>query len=167
MKLLFTIFLFITSTSFTQEIDTSQIILPEVEPPAVIIIIEDTGESEEMDENGVYDFPDVEANFHSGPKGLQRYMSKNVQYPVKAIENNEQGTVYIAFVVEPDGSISNIKIERGVSRALDREAKRLIKEMPKWKPGEVSDKKVRTRCRLPIIFQLTDGNEKSKKKKTK
>ena len=67
---------------------------------------------------------------------------------------NEQGRVYLSFVVEADGSISNIDIERGVSSDLDKEAKRLIRKMPSWDAGEAKGKKARTRCRLPINFTL-------------
>ena len=66
----------------------------------------------------------------------------------------EQGRVYLSFVVEKDGGISNVKVERGVSKDLDREAKRIVRAMPKWEAGEVGGKKVRTRCSLPIVFTL-------------
>ena len=85
---------------------------------------------------------------------MQKWIAENVQYPQTAIEMNEQGKVYLSFVVEPDGSISNIAIERGVSGDLDKEAKRLVRKMPKWSPGEAKGKKARTRCRLPINFTL-------------
>jgi protein TonB len=102
----------------------------------------------------VIEFPDVEAQFPGGPAELQRWIAQNVQYPQTAIEMNEQGKVYLSFVVESDGAISNIVIERGVSNDLDREAKRLARSMPKWTPGEASGRKARTRCRLPINFTL-------------
>ena len=66
----------------------------------------------------------------------------------------DQGRVFLSFVVEPDGKITNIVVERGVTRELDREAKRVVRKMPKWSAGEASGKKVRTRCRLPIVFTL-------------
>ena len=67
---------------------------------------------------------------------------------------DEQGKVYLSFVVGSDGSISQVKVERGVSKDLDREAKRVVRSMPKWVPGEAGGKKVATRCRLPIVFTL-------------
>lgn len=102
----------------------------------------------------VIEFPDVDAQFPGGAAELQRWINSNVVYPQTAIEMNEQGRVYLSFVVEADGKISDIKIERGVSGDLDKEAKRVIRKMPKWEAGEVGGKKVRTRCRLPIIFTL-------------
>jgi protein TonB len=102
----------------------------------------------------IIEFPDVEASFPGGAAAMQKWISENVQYPQTSIEMNEQGKVYMSFVVEADGSISNIAVERGVSSDLDREAKRLLRQMPAWKPGEAKGKKARTRCRLPINFTL-------------
>jgi len=102
----------------------------------------------------IVEFPDVEASFLGGAAAMQRWIADNVSYPQTAIEMNEQGRVYLSFVVEADGSISNIEIERGVSQDLDKEAKRLIRKMPNWVAGEAKGKKARTRCRLPINFTL-------------
>lgn len=102
----------------------------------------------------IIDFPDVEATFPGGAAEMQRWINSNIQYPQTSIEMNEQGRVYLKFVVEPDGSITNVEVERGVSPDLDKEAKRVVRKMPNWTAGEAGGKKVRTRCRLPIIFQL-------------
>ena len=102
----------------------------------------------------IVEFPDVEASFLGGAAAMQRWIADNVNYPQTSIEMNEQGRVYLSFVVEADGSISNIAIERGVSQDLDKEAKRLIRKMPNWEAGEAKGKKARTRCRLPINFTL-------------
>ena len=107
-----------------------------------------------VEEEEVIEFPDVEAEFIGGPQALMKYIQSNIQYPPTSIEMNEQGKVYLSFVVEADGSITNVAVERGVSPDLDREAKRVVRSMPKWKPGEAKAKKSRTRCRLPINFQL-------------
>jgi protein TonB len=105
-------------------------------------------------EEEIIEFPDVEAAFPGGPASMQKWIAENVQYPETSIDLNEQGRVYLSFVVETDGSISNIAIERGVSTDLDKEAKRLLRNMPAWAPGEAKGKKSRTRCRLPINFTL-------------
>ncbi len=105
-------------------------------------------------EREIIEFPDVEAAFPGGAAAMQKWINDNIQYPQTSIEMGEQGRVYLKFVVEPDGSITNVEIERGVSKDLDREAKRVVRKMPKWVAGEASGKKVATRCRLPIIFQL-------------
>jgi protein TonB len=102
----------------------------------------------------IIDFPDVEAVFPGGAAALQSYIVNNIQYPETSIDMDEQGKVYLSFVVGADGKISQVKVERGVSRDLDREAKRVVRSMPKWTPGEAGGKKVATRCRLPIVFTL-------------
>ena len=118
-------------------------------PPVVVAPVEVVVVEEE-----IIDFPDVEATFPGGAAAMQRWIANNVKYPQTAIEMNEQGRVYLSFVVERNGSITNISIERGVSSDLDSEAKRLLRKMPKWKAGEARGRKARTRCRLPINFQL-------------
>jgi len=102
----------------------------------------------------IVDFPDVEAGFPGGPAAMMKWINDNIKYPQTSIEMNEQGRVFLSFVVETNGSISNVKIERGISIDLDKEAKRVIKKMPKWVPGESAGRAVRARCRLPINFQL-------------
>jgi TonB family protein len=104
--------------------------------------------------NEILDFPDLEAEFPGGSSAMQTWISNNVHYPETSIEKDEQGKVYLSFVVEPNGEITNIIVERGVSQDLDREAKRVVRSMPRWNPGVASGSKVRTRCRLPITFTL-------------
>lgn len=111
----------------------------------------------------VLEFPEKEAVFPGGSEAMVRFIIDNVQYPNEAIENNEQGKVFVSFLVETDGSLTNIRIERGASASLDAEAIRLVTSMPKWTPGELNGKKVRCRCRLPINFTL-DGGEPVEKR---
>lgn len=118
-------------------------------PPAPVAPVEKPKAKAE-----IIEFPDTEAEFPGGQVELQRFIVNNIQYPETSIDMEEQGRVYLSFVVETDGSISGIKIDKGVSRDLDREAKRVVRSMPKWKAGEAGGKKVRTRCRLPIVFTL-------------
>lgn len=100
------------------------------------------------------EFPDVEAEFPGGAVELQRWIGTNIIYPETSIVMEEQGRVYLTFVVGADGKISDVDVTKGVSKDLDREAKRIIRNMPNWKPGEVDGKRVPTRCRLPIVFTL-------------
>ncbi len=123
-----------------------------VEVPPVVIVAEET--KIEAIEEEVIEFPDVEATFPGGPAEMMKWISRNIQYPQTSIEMNEQGRVFLSFVVEADGSITNVAVERGVSPDLDKEAKRVVRSMPNWSPGEAKGKKARTRCRLPINFQL-------------
>ncbi|MFT6245296.1 MAG: protein TonB [Salibacteraceae bacterium] len=100
------------------------------------------------------DFPDVEAMFPGGAAELQKWIFANVEYPEASIEIEDQGRVFLSFIVEADGSITGVKVTKSASKELDREAQRVTRKMPKWTPGEVAGKRVRTRCRLPIVFTL-------------
>lgn len=102
----------------------------------------------------IADFPDVEAEFPGGAGEMMSWIGNNVVYPEISIQMEEQGKVYLSFIVEKDGSITGINVEKSVSTELDREAKRLLRNMPSWTPGEIAGKRVRTRCRLPIVFTL-------------
>lgn len=129
----------------------------EKEPAPIVDVIPDIPIEKETViavQEEVIDFPDVEATFPGGAAALQKWIAENIQYPQTAIDMNDQGRVYLSFVVEPDGSITNIVVERGVSTELDREAKRVVRDMPKWTAGEAKGKKARTRCRLPINFTI-------------
>ena len=114
------------------------------------VILDD---EEEFVEEEFIELPDVEAEFIGGPQALMKYIRSNIQYPPTSIEMNEQGKVYLSFVVEADGSITNVAVEGSVSPDLDREAKRLVRSMPNWIPGEAKGEKCRTRHRLAITFQ--------------
>ena len=134
--------------------DKEPVTVVEVIPPDIVIKIDEEVIIGVVIEEEIIEFPDVEAEFIGGAQALMKYIQTNIQYPPTSIEMNEQGKVYLSFVVEPDGSISNVVVERGVSPDLDKEAKRVVRSMPNWKPGESKAKKSRTRCRLPINFQL-------------
>lgn len=102
----------------------------------------------------VYDFPDEEAAWIGGEAKMYEFIKKNMDYPIEAQESGEQGKVYVFFVVQPDGSISDISAEGDVHRSLKAEARRIVKSFPKWKPGTVDGFDVPTRVRLPINFIL-------------
>lgn len=92
--------------------------------------------------------------FPGGEVKLFSFLRKNLKYPTMAIENGYKGVVYVGFVVERDGSITNISIDRGVGGGCDEEAIRVIKMMPKWIPGQQLNKKVRVQYSLPVRFVL-------------
>lgn len=89
-----------------------------------------------------------------GMPALMEYLSKNIKYPKAAQKNGTQGRVTVQFVVEKDGSISNVKTLRGVDQELDKEAIRVISTMPKWKPGTQRGEAVRVKFTVPIAFRL-------------
>jgi len=87
---------------------------------------------------------------------ITAYLSKNIRYPKKARKKNIEGSVYVSFIVEKDGSVSNVKIIRSVEggKSLDKEAVRVVSHMPKWKPGMQSGEPVRVQYTLPIRFRI-------------
>ncbi|MDX1653051.1 MAG: TonB family protein [Brumimicrobium sp.] len=121
-----------------------------VETPPIVI----EPDPEPEPEAPIVDYPDKEASFPGGAAALKQYLSENIKYPEIAIELQDQGKVFVEFVVDRDGSISQIKILRGVSKEIDQEAKRVVRSMPKWEPGEARGEAVKTRCRIPINFTL-------------
>ena len=93
-------------------------------------------------------------SFPGGTQGLANYLGQNIKYPEVCEEYGVQGRVVCSFIVEKDGSISNIEVEKRVDPALDREAVRVIQNMPKWKPGNDHGKAVRVIYHLPINFRF-------------
>lgn len=112
--------------------------------------------SQEETDTTIVEVLDVEAEFPGGVSAMKNFLAKNVNYPEKSMWKGEQGRVFVEFVVEKDGSISQVKILKGAHRRLNKEAKRVVKIMPNWSPGEWKGNIVRTRCRIPINFALTD-----------
>jgi protein TonB len=92
--------------------------------------------------------------FPGGESALQRFLTANVKYPSIAAENGVQGKVYVNFVVDRVGAISNVKVVRGVDPAVDKEAVRVVKSMPKWIPGRQNGEAVRVSFTVPINFVL-------------
>ncbi len=92
--------------------------------------------------------------FPGGEAALTKYLATEVKYPVIAQENGIQGRVYIKFVVNTNGQVANVEIARGVDPSLDKEALRVVKAMPKWKPGKQRGKTVRVSYTVPINFVL-------------
>jgi len=94
------------------------------------------------------------AHFPGGVAELNKFIMYNLTYPEKAIDYNEQGTVYISFIIDKDGSVTDVKVMRGVSKLLDAEAKRVINGMPKWIPSYCNGRPLKTRLKLPLLFTL-------------
>ncbi len=102
----------------------------------------------------VFDVVEEMPSFPGGTGALMSYLSSNIKYPVVAQENGVQGRVIVSFVVERDGSISDAKVARSVDPSLDREALRVVKSMPKWKPGKQNGQAVRVKYTVPVVFRL-------------
>src|SRR5690606_29104921 len=141
------------AASETQEGDpnaTELIIAPEaISAPGKGEVIEAAPVEEQI-------FTAVEQNpeFPGGPAEMYKYLSKNIRYPGAASRANIQGRVFLQFVVNTDGSITDVEVVKGVGFGCDEEAVRVVKSMPKWKPGRQSGRAVRVKYTLPVNFQL-------------
>ena len=108
---------------------------------------------EEVEEE-IFVVVENQPEFPGGNAALMKFLSENIKYPVIAQENGIQGRVICTFVVEKDGSITDVQVVRGVDPSLDKEAIRVIQQMPRWKPGRQRGQPVRVRFTLPVVFRL-------------
>ena len=115
---------------------------------------EKEAEEKEQFNNKVYDTVEDMPQFPGGPSAMFEYLSKNIKYPVVAEENGVQGRVLVTIIVEKDGSITDVKVEKSVDPYLDKEAQRLVKSMPHWIPGKQNGEPVRVNYTVPVTFRL-------------
>lgn len=127
-------------------------------PLALLLMAGNSVYAQNQRESEIFTEVEKYPEFPGGNQAFMKYLVESIKYPVKAQENNEQGRVITNFVVEKDGSISNIKVIRGVTAALDAEAVRLLNSMPNWQSGEHQGKPARVRFTLPIVFRLQGGS---------
>lgn len=106
------------------------------------------------EENKLFDIVEQQPMFPGGQTALMKYLSEHTKYPVVAQDNGVQGRVTVQFVVEKDGSISDVHVLRGVDPSLDKEAVRVVKSMPRWIPGKQNGINVRVNYRVPVLFRL-------------
>ena len=111
-------------------------------------------EKPKEEETKVFDVVEQMPQFPGGPNALFEYLSKNIKYPVVAEENGIQGRVIVTFVVERDGSITDVKVPKSVDPSLDKEAMRVVKSMPHWIPGKQNGSAVRVKYTVPVTFRL-------------
>lgn len=113
-------------------------------------------EQNESESNKIFNGDDVDQqpSFPGGTNAFNTFIVSNLKYPVVAQENGIQGRVVVKFIVEKDGSISNVEVDRSVDPSLDNEAMRVIKNMPKWIPGQINGKAVKVECSYPFVFRL-------------
>ncbi|MBR2192760.1 MAG: energy transducer TonB [Bacteroidaceae bacterium] len=109
---------------------------------------------EASDEGEIFQVVEQMPEFPGGMQALMAYLSKNIKYPSVAQDNGIQGRVFISFVVNKDGSIVDPEVIKSVDAALDKEAMRVVKAMPKWNPGKQRGKPVRVKYTVPVLFRL-------------
>ena len=129
------------------EVDQDEVIEEyEFTPPEI--------EEEEIVEAEIFKVVEEMPEFPGGAAKMMEYIQKNMKYPMMARESDIQGRVFVNFVVEPDGSISNVTVMRGIGGGCDEEALRVVQSMPNWKPGKQRGSAVRCSFTVPIIFKL-------------
>jgi len=99
--------------------------------------------------------PEIKPTPQGGYEGFYKYLAKNIKYPRQAIQLNVQGKVFLSFIVEKDGTLTDITLIRGIGAGCNEEAIRVLKECPAWNPGKQRYKPVRVKMVIPITFNLT------------
>lgn len=110
---------------------------------------------EDVDDERIFDVVEENASFPGGEDACFKWLQKNIKYPTICQEQGVQGRVMVAFVVNKDGSIVDVKVVRSPDEHLSEEALRVVKLMPKWKPARQGNKTVRSRFNLPVMFRLS------------
>lgn len=111
----------------------------------------------EMDKMGIYEYSEVMPVYPGGKNAIDNYVNGNIEYPQPALDNGKEGRVLVAFTVDEDGKVMNAHTTGAeVGDGLDKEAVRVVSNMPKWTPGMVKGKPVKTRMTLPITFQIQE-----------
>lgn len=121
--------------------------IPEYTPVAA-------AEEEEVVEAEIFTVVEESPSFPGGDEARIRFLTENIKYPQIARESSIQGTVYVTFVVEKNGNVTDVRVLRGIGGGCDEEAVRVIKAMPKWNPGKQRGKPVRVQFNMPIKFTL-------------
>jgi len=111
-------------------------------------------EPPKVEENKIFDVVEQMPAFPGGDAALMKYLRDNIHYPTVAAENGVQGRVVVGFVVEKDGSVTDVNIMKGQDPSLDKEAMRVVKSMPKWIPGKQNGTTVRVKYQVPVTFRL-------------
>ena len=105
-------------------------------------------------QDSIYRVSDAMPEYPGGPNEMMRYIQENIKYPQSAIDNKIEGRVFVTFVVEKDGSITNAAVLRGIDKECDAEALRVVSSMPKWNPGQHKGEVVRTQFTIPIYYKF-------------
>jgi len=146
--LLLTTLLFLSLFSFGQKSNE--------DPPVIAVPSSDPTSS-------VYRVVEQMPEFPGGEDSMMKFIQRNIMYPDVERESDIQGRVVVGFVVNEDGSLSDIQVKKGVSSGIDKEALRVVKLMPKFMPGKQQGKAVRVQFMLPILFKLVSPEPPKKK----
>lgn len=130
-------------TGATEVIGTGDVVFEEP-------VVESTGEEEDK----IFYAVEQQAEFPGGVAAMMKFLQKNIKYPASAKRMGIEGKVFVKFIVDKEGGISNIEIMKGMNADLDKEAIRVIKMMPPWKPGKQNGRAVKSQFVLPVYFKL-------------
>ena len=130
---------------------------------ALMVASVSVAQNQENPEKRVFDVVETMPEFPGGSAGLMKWLSDNVKYPAKAEESGIQGRVVCTFVIERDGSVTDVRVARSIDPLLDNEAVRVLSKMPKWNPGTQGGKPVRVKYTVPVTFRLAGDTPKKKK----
>ncbi|MFW6226676.1 MAG: energy transducer TonB [Bacteroidota bacterium] len=108
----------------------------------------------EVQESEIFTVVEDQPSFPGGEAARMEYLQENIEYPTMARESGIEGTVYVTFVVEKDGTVTQVRILRGIGGGCDEEALRVVRNMPKWNAGKQRGRPVRTQFNMPIRFKL-------------
>ena len=137
-----------------EEIEIDLDVQVEDEAEIDVIVLADAPEDEEIDE--IVDFPEESASFPGGITAFYGYLKKTLKYPRQAQRMGIEGRVFVQFVVERDGSLTDIHVVKGIGAGCDEEAVRVLKNSPKWKPGKQRGKPVRQKMIQNILFKFAN-----------
>ena len=118
------------------------------------IVFEEAPEEEVVDE--IFDIVEDQPEFPGGIAAFYKYVGKNMNYPKQARRMGIEGKVYVQFIVDKDGSVTNVRAVKGIGAGCDEEAERVLKSSPKFKPGKQRGRPVKVRMMMPIIFKLNN-----------
>jgi protein TonB len=117
--------------------------------PVKEVVVED-------DADKIWTVVEQQPEFPGGLEAMMKFLQKNMKYPAQARRMGTEGKVFVGFVVNADGRITDVSLVKGISMELDKEASRVVQSMPPWKPGKQNGRAVRARFVLPVNFKLAD-----------
>ena len=131
-------------------VDVEATVMTEVREFAPVMIQQE----EEIKEDVIFTVVEDQPSFPGGEEARIRYLNENIRYPQMAREAGIQGTVFVTFVVERDGSVTDVRVLRGIGGGCDEEAVRVVRNMPRWNPGRQRGQPVRVQFNMPIRYVL-------------
>jgi len=132
-------------------VDVEATVMTEVKEFTPVVVVQ---EEEEISEEVIFTVVEDQPSYPGGEEARIRYLQENLRYPQMAREAGIQGTVFVTFVVERDGSVTDVRILRGIGGGCDEEAVRVVQNMPRWNPGRQRGQPVRVQFNMPIRFVL-------------